>query len=94
MNYFCRSDPKSASGLRHILNWMNKHYPGTDMYIAGYLGRPSTGKGSLEDTENVAWYQAHINEVLKGINAILVVIKYNFVDEIHFVLCIERKRIC
>ena len=64
------------------------------MYIAGYLGRPSTGKGLLEDTENVAWYQTHINEVLKGINAVLVVIKYNFVDEIHFVLCIERKRIC
>jgi hypothetical protein len=45
----------------------------------------TTGKGLLEDTENVAWYQTHINEVLKGINALLIVIKYNFVDEIHFV---------
>ena len=77
-NIVFRSDPNSASGLRHILNWMNKHYPVTDMYIAGYLGRPTTGKGSLEDTENVAWYQAHINEVLKGICANSIVIRYHF----------------
>ena len=36
------------------------------MYIAGYLGRPTTGRQSLEDLENVMWYKSHINEVLKG----------------------------
>lgn len=61
-----RSDPETASGIRKILNWVNRHYPGKEMYIAGYLGRPTTGRNSLEDSENVMWYQTHINQVLKG----------------------------
>ena len=47
---------------------MHKEYPISEMYIAGYLGRPMTGRQSLEDVENVMWYKSHINEVLKGVN--------------------------
>jgi hypothetical protein len=47
---------------------MHKEYPISEMYIAGYLGRPMTGRQSLEDVENVMWYKSHINEVLKGMN--------------------------
>ncbi|XP_076107988.1 lactase/phlorizin hydrolase-like isoform X2 [Mytilus galloprovincialis] len=65
--YDYRSDPETASGIRKILNWANRHYPGKEMYIAGYLGRPTTGRNSLEDSENVMWYQTHINQVLKAI---------------------------
>jgi hypothetical protein len=65
---FCRSNHQTSSGLRKILKWMHTEYPISEMYIAGYLGRPMTGRQSLEDVENVMWYKSHINEVLKGMN--------------------------
>ncbi|VDI62105.1 lactase-phlorizin hydrolase, partial [Mytilus galloprovincialis] len=65
--YKYASDIETASGIRKILNWINKEYPISVMYMAGYLGRPAGGTQSLQDTENVQWYKTHINQLLKAI---------------------------
>ena len=79
-------------GLRSLLNWIRKEYDNPELYITE--NGVSDHSGTLVDLERIQYYDAYINNVLKGMSSLFLTVCYVCVLSWSCVLivlcCIER----